>query len=66
MDDLDNESKKGAGMAEDISVPNLNITVEEFNAGLIKLSKIKQNEAFKCLDEAIMELMQIKQNRFLN
>jgi hypothetical protein len=54
LDDLDNESKKGAGMAEDISVPNLNITVEEFNERLAKLSKIKPREAFKYLDEAII------------
>ncbi|MEC4004909.1 hypothetical protein OX283_009600 [Flavobacterium sp. SUN052] len=41
-------------MAENISVPNLKITVEEFEQGIIKLSKIKSSEALNYLDEALI------------
>ena len=44
---------KKAGMAENINTA-FRMTVKEFEAGLVKLSKIKPNEAVKYLDEALI------------
>ena len=41
-------------MAENIQVPSIRMTVDEFENGLIKLSKIKPKEALNYLDDALI------------
>jgi len=48
------EENSKVGMADNLSVPGIRMTVEEFESGLLRLSKIRPRDAFKHLDEAII------------
>lgn len=48
------DENSSAGMADNLNVPGIKIKVEEFETGLLRLSKIRPRDAFKHLDEAII------------